>query len=96
MRTHLALLRAYYAARQRRLRAAMKAKPPWPWDEQIVLEWAALWRIEPFQHVSSAAVRGALPMRQELARQQKFGGATFPEGPTWMCDACGATWLVLK
>jgi hypothetical protein len=95
MRVHLKLLRAYYAARRRRKLAELKEKQS-PWDEQLIVEWAALWRIPPFQHVYAQLPHGAPCPCGNSSVANKFSGSTFPEGSTWLCGACGATWLVLR
>jgi hypothetical protein len=95
MRVHLKLLRAYYARRRRQQRVDAKEKQP-PWEIDMVLEWAALWRLPPFQHAYARLPYGAPCPCGQSSTANKFGGATFPEGHTWMCGACGASWLVLK
>jgi hypothetical protein len=58
MRGHLALLRAFYAARLRRKIAELAQKQP-PWDEQLIAEWAALWRIPPIEDGDPFELRSA-------------------------------------
>lgn len=97
MDQHLESLRAYYRARKQRKRAQVRAKRP-PWDEDLVLKWAALWRIPPFENVYPQ-LRSGTSCR--CGAQWKHGGGVFvetvfPEGRVLHCRECQMEWLVLE
>jgi hypothetical protein len=97
MKEHLESLRAYYRARRQRKRANARAKRP-PWDEDLVLKWAALWRIPPFEDTYPRLRRGA---SCRCGAQWKHGGGVFvetvfPEGRVLHCRECHLEWLVLE
>lgn len=96
MQSHLKLLRAYYRQRMRRKRANALGKQPPPWDEDMVLQWAALWRIPPFDTVYLQLPKGLPCPCGKSSVWNTHGGTTFPEGYIRCCGACGATWLVLE
>lgn len=99
MREHLRLLRAYYAARQRRRRAQAAARDPPPWDEGMLLQWAALWRIPPFDRVyelrpaRSGCECGKSPSHSPHAGL--YTTAVFPGGRVVLCGMCRRRWLEL-
>jgi hypothetical protein len=99
MREHLRLLRAYYVARQRRKRAQLGASQPPPWDEGMLLQWAALWRIPPFDRVYELR-----PARSpcECGKGQSmsphaglYTNAVFPGGRVVFCGLCQRRWMEL-
>lgn len=94
MREHLKLLRAYYVERRRRKRAAAKL-PRQPWDEDMVLQWAALWRIPPFEQVYQQLKPGERCPCGRENRDNTHTEASFPEGVVWCCRACDTRWLVV-
>lgn len=100
MAKHLELLRAYYRERRRRQRAAARVQPL-GWTEDMVVGWAALWRIPPFDSVYPVLQRGSLcPCTSGAAHNRlrgvSFVEATFPEGILHCCGDCGVRWLVLE
>ena len=97
MRVHLSLLRAYYAQRRRRKRKDAAGKQPPPWDEDMVLSWAALWRIPPLDNVYPRLEKGArCPCgKSDDTAQSTHTEGVFPEGHLSCCRACGTTWLVI-
>lgn len=98
MTKHLKQLRAYYRDRRRRRRARMKVACP-PWDEDVLMAWAALWRIPPFDTVYPVRKRGDPCACGATALSRKgghFTATTFPEGHLSACAHCGEKWLVLN
>lgn len=94
MRVHLKLLRAYYARRRLQRREDARAQQT-PWDVDMILQWAALWRIPPLDCIYAQLPNGAPCPCGQTRVENKFTVSVFPEGHTWMCGACGATWLVV-
>lgn len=96
MKDHLSSLRAFYRERQQRKRAQARAKRI-PWDEQMVLKWAALWRIPPLENAYPLLRSG---MSCRCGTNWKHGGGVyvetvFPEGRVLTCGECKMEWLVL-
>lgn len=94
MDAELGQLRAFYAERRRRLRAQARCKQP-PWDEGFVVQWAALWRIPPFDTVYLQLEKGLPCPCGKATSANTFTESVFPEGRVWRCLACGGVWLVL-
>lgn len=99
MREHLRLLRAYYAARRQRKRARVQTASAPPWDEDMLLQWAALWRIPPFDRVyelqppRSACTCGKA-QRGDL-HAGLYTNTVFPGGRVVFCGMCQRRWLEL-
>jgi hypothetical protein len=97
---HLESLRVLYRERQRERRAHARSKSSPPWNEDLVIEWAALWRIPPFENVYPVLQRGSLcPCSSGAAAPghdaKSFIEITFPEGHLVCCGSCKTRWLVL-
>lgn len=94
MAKHLEHLRGYYRDHRRRLRRHALEKRS-PWTEDLVLMWAALWRIPPFENVYPQIPRGRCPCGKS-SEANTFIELTFPEGYLMACKACEGRWLVLS
>jgi hypothetical protein len=99
MREHLRLLRAYYAARRQRKRARVRTTSAPPWDEDMLLQWAALWRIPPFDRVYELQpAHSACTCRKEHSVSPHTGlytNAVFPGGRVVFCGMCQRRWMEL-
>lgn len=93
MREHLALLRGFYKWRRAETRARLRAKPPAPWNVDIVLGWVALWRIPPFDSIYKTLPKGA-PCPCGAGQQAMHCECAWPGGHLLRCRACATTWLV--
>lgn len=96
MNDHLTSLRAFFRDRRKRQSASARQKRI-PWDEQMVLRWAALWRIPPLENVYPQLRSG---MSCRCGTDWKHGGGVFvetvfPEGRVLQCRDCKLEWLVL-
>jgi hypothetical protein len=94
---HLAALRAYYRRRSRRaFDEEMSEKRTW--DEDVVLLWAAVLRIEPLNQVfpvlASDATCPTCTKPTEKAGGDVLYRATFPGGSLKECQGCGTAWLI--
>ena len=97
MHAQLESLRAFYRTRKRRRREQSRVAHP-PWDEDMVLKWAAIWRIPPLDNVYPQLRRGTAC---RCGAQWKHGAGVFvetefPEGLVLHCRECNLEWLVLK
>jgi len=99
MREHLRLLRAYYVARRRRKRASLTTTEAPPWDEGMLLQWAALWRIPPFERVYELrAARSPCGCGKGQSMSPHAGlytHAVFPGGRVVFCGLCQRRWMEL-
>ena len=94
---HLQALRSYYRRRHRRALAEALSEHR-AWDENVVLEWLAILRIEPFDRVYAVCEREA-PCPACVATRGHGGGevdycAVFPGGQLRQCRVCKHAWLV--
>ena len=97
MTSHVNALRELYARRagERKSNAA-RGRPLW--DEDQVLEWLAIFRIPPFEHVYSVRPPNA-PCPKCRASPRGHDGpnwtsTTFPGGARVECLGCGQRWLI--
>jgi hypothetical protein len=99
MQGHLRLLRAYYRERRRRRLALWSGSGERPWNEDMVLNWAVLWRVPPFEHaIQIKPERSPCACgegREAHAHANVFSGTVFPEGRVVHCCRCDAFWLEL-
>lgn len=95
MKSHLALLRSFYQVNRQRARAAAAQSRP-PWEVDMVLDWLFLLRVPPFVGFYTVLPRSAPCPCGQSSHCNSFGGVNIPGGSTWLCGACGKTWLVLR
>jgi hypothetical protein len=93
MQQHLAQLRRLYRDRRQRLCAAAKAKLA-PWDESMVVEWACLLRIAPFDNVYPVRASHLCPNTPGCPVGAVHTENIFPGGHLMLCNVCGSRWLV--
>lgn len=96
MAGHLNALRRFYRVRKQRALAQGLADER-VWDEDVVLEWLAIFRIPPFDRVYQVRPRGApCPSCGTGAAQGADVSyrAVFPGGSLTECLACRTVWLV--
>jgi hypothetical protein len=95
MNGHVAALRRFYRARQRR-QAFQELASERGWDEDVVIEWLSIFRIAPFDRIYIQQPKeAACP---HCARDHAQGAdvdfrAIFPGGRLQECRACKAAWL---
>jgi len=85
MLTHVERLRVYYAA----VRAG-RAPVAGEWDDAMVLEWAKILRVAPYE--------GAYAVKPRMSKcgcdaPRTFTERVFPGGCKAACGACRETWL---
>jgi hypothetical protein len=98
MTGHVAALRDYYRRRNRRAWNENLSEHR-TWDEDVVLQWAAMLQITPLEGVYPVLDRCAPCPRCTKPQEQAAGDvqyrATFPGGSLKQCQACESAWLVL-
>jgi hypothetical protein len=98
MRDHLTLLRAFYRSYRAHKRWLRVQDRP-PWDSEMVIEWARILRIPPFEHAYPVLENGATcpkcaankdPLADSAVRMAWAGG--------WLmqCHRCSECWLQLS
>ncbi|HEX6243098.1 MAG TPA: hypothetical protein VFZ61_19425 [Polyangiales bacterium] len=99
MREHLRLLRGYYTARRERKRARIHGPSAPPWDEDMLLQWAALWRIPPFDRVyelrAARSPCGCGKVQGVSPHAGLYTNAVFPGGRVVFCGMCQRRWMEL-
>lgn len=94
---HLQALRSYYRRRHRRALAEALSEHR-SWDENVVLEWLAILRIEPFDRMYAVQEREApcpaCVQKRGVAGAEVDYCAVFPGGQLRQCRACKHMWLV--
>jgi hypothetical protein len=87
MTDHLARLRRFY------LHARKHRPPKGEWDHAFVLEWLALFRIEPLNRVYAVRAAGSGCPSCPKDKARTHTQAVFPGGAKRTCFACRTEWL---
>jgi hypothetical protein len=96
MTTEVKSLREFYVRRAREKKAnAARGRPLW--DEDVVLDWLAMLRIPPFEHVYTLRPPNAPCPRCRSSAKGHEGPnwirTSFPGGALIQCQGCGERWL---
>ncbi len=89
MVSQLACLRQFYAAHKR----ARSTRPLGPWSAEMVLNWAALLKIPPMQHVYPLHAHAFVCPRCKDKRAVLRVEISWTDGVLVRCDGCGFKWL---
>ncbi|MFM2421428.1 MAG: hypothetical protein RL385_6151 [Pseudomonadota bacterium] len=65
-----------------------------PWDESMVVEWACLLRIAPFDSVYPVRASHLCPNTPGCPVGAVHTENIFPGGHLMLCNVCGSRWLV--
>jgi formate dehydrogenase maturation protein FdhE len=94
MHKHLQSLRGYYRQRTLRKRQQALSKEP-GWDEDMVVQWLALFQIAPFDGVYTVLAKWNTCPCGGGSPASDYTSAVFPGGRLARCGACGKDWLRL-